>query len=202
VADRVCRSALISTSRGATLIVSLAIVFCVTLDCSDGTKSRAPMPTDLSVCGDATRLVAFPGQAAWHGARVGPLFFSAFGPDANQALIRDFRLGYPTKVVIAVAGPMAAPLTLRGSNCSTGEELRFWYRDQLPFATLPVGREQLQSTGDTVALLEPPRPQPSGRIFSYGGYMFFTQADKWSVRVLQEGRLLGTITVMVSAPAA
>ena len=108
-----------------------------------------PVATPL-VCGDAAVLGTYPSDNTWHGAIVGPLFFSAFGPGKERAVIDDFDARSPTKVVIQPLDPLKARVKLQGWRCSTGDQLRFEYGASwnTPVAVLPpAGGRAERNTG-------------------------------------------------------
>ncbi len=78
----------------------------------------------------------------------------------------------------------------RGIDCSTGKSLRFWYRGGSPFQTVPVSKQQLETTG-TVTQVFP------AAVRALHGYMLFTEAGRWKITVSQKGRRVGVVVVQV-----
>jgi hypothetical protein len=132
-------------------------------------------------------LVTYPRDKSWHGLRIGPLFFSAFRPGTDLAVISDFDPRYPTKVVIQPIDPLDAPAKVEGRRCSNGERLRFEYG----------------ASWDTpVAVLTPAGVADSGMPIGYTGYMLFTAAGKWMISVTSNGGTpLGSAVLMVQPNA-
>ncbi len=157
------------------------------------------MSPEPVACGEPTALVAYPGLPRSRGALVGPLLFETVILGEDRAAINSFLPGHPTKVVMQRVRAVNTPLTLEGWECSSGQRLRFWYRECCPFpsSSLPVTEEQLASTGDLVATLPPGESSTPDRGYAYGGYMLFTKPGKWKVSVSQSGQLLGSIVVLV-----
>jgi hypothetical protein len=126
--------------------------------------------------------------------RVGPIRLGFYHDPLTGKL--EFKLGYPTKVVIFARRRVPAAVTLRGRRCSDGRPLRFWYgRDAQPFPALPVSEEALAARGDLV--LRVPR-MPRGA--NTGGYMLFSSAGDWKLTVRQRSRVLGTVIVRLPTP--
>ncbi len=145
-----------------------------------------PAATPL-VCGDAAVLGTYPSDNTWHGAIVGPLFFSAFGPGKERAVIDDFDARSPTKVVIQPLDPLKARVKLQGWRCSTGDQLRFEYG---------------ASWNTPVAVLPPAGAGPNGTPVGYTGYMLFTAPGKWKLSVTgANGQPLGTAIFVVQGKA-
>jgi len=122
-------------------------------------------------------------RSADHGLRIGPLFFSAFGPGSDQAVISGFDPRYPTKVVIQPIDPLATSVKVEGRRCSNGERLRFEYG----------------ASWDTpIAVLAPAGAADNGTPIGYTGYMLFTAAGKWVVSVAdKDDNPLGSAVVLV-----
>lgn len=151
-------------------------------------------------CGAVTRLIsdrAF-GDGAVPGVLAGPLFFGAFVTRTDGvAIVNEFALGYPTKVAIQPMQQFTVPIELKGRNCSNGAQLRFWYREGVPFAHVPVTPKEMGSTGDLVATFQPPGPGSPGRLATYTGYMLFTQPGRWRISVNQNGKELASAVFQV-----
>lgn len=99
-----------------------------------------------------------------------------------------------TIVAISARRPLAAPVTLEGWDCASGQRLRFWYgHPDNPFSSLPVSAAQLARTGDLVATLRPSRRT------GYPGYMLFTHPGRWKVAVFQGNRQSGEVVFQVGA---
>jgi hypothetical protein len=128
-------------------------------------------------------LVGYPRDKSWHGLRLGPLFFSDFGPGTDQAVISNYDPRYPTKVVIQPIEPLNAPVKVEGRRCSNGERLRFEYG----------------ASWDTpVAVLGPAGAADNGTPVGYTGYMLFTAPGKWMISVTgNDGQLIESGVVMV-----
>jgi hypothetical protein len=130
-----------------------------------------------------------------HRAPAGPVRFALYTdpnlplPTRAQSVFID---GYPSKVVVLRNRHWRARRTiLRGVDCSTGTALRFWYREGLPFKTLPVSKEQLETTG-TLTQVFPVD------LRALHGYMLFTEAGRWKISVSQKGRRVGVVVVQVT----
>lgn len=138
-------------------------------------------------CGDPAVLVTYPRDKSWHGLRIGPLFFSAFAPGTDQAVIPDFDPRYPTKVVIQPIDPLDASVKVEGRRCSNGERLRFEYG---------------ASWDVPVAVLTPAGLADSGMPVGYTGSMLFTAPGKWLISVSSDGGTpLGSAVVTVQPKA-
>lgn len=138
----------------------------------------ACITTSPSPAGDPTR------------ARVGPIWIAGFD-STNPPTIASKR-GYPTKLLLQEAEPISTVLGLTGFACSTGKPLRFWYHDGLPFSNLPASDEAMASTGDLSAKLDfvtQPNSKP--------GYMLFTHAGSWVVRLMASQHDSWTIVIVV-----
>ena len=141
-----------------------------------------------ATCGALSPLAA-------HRVRAGPLLFGFYTDPNAPAPTRAhsvFLSGYPTKVVVFRdrRRPLAHALTLRGFDCATGKSLRFWYRDGVPFASVPVSQAQLETTGVLAQVFPAARP-------ALHGYMLFTAAGRWKINVWQGRRRLGAVVVQV-----
>jgi hypothetical protein len=111
------------------------------------------------------------------------LFFSAFGPGSDQAVISGFDPRYPTKVVIQPIEPLGTSVKVEGQRCSNGERLRFEYG----------------ASWDTpTAVLPPAGSADNGTPIGYTGYMLFTAPGKWVISVsAKEGSLIGSAVLLV-----
>lgn len=164
-------------------LLLLALVGCIrpgTTSTDQSLSCGAPSPIDPTV--------RYP--------TAGPLVFHGASGLQTHAVVNDFLPYEPTKVGISLLHPLAAPVDLRGWDCTTGQPLRFWYHldGNALFATpsqRSVTTAQLASSGDLVATL----PPTSGE--GYPGYMLFTHAGLWKVTVDQGGRTLGAAVFQV-----
>jgi len=95
-------------------------------------------------------------------------------------------------VLLHLAERLESPLSLQGWRCPDGKPLRFWYREGLPFAEVPVSRKALETTGDLIAPLE-----PHDRSIDYTGYMLLTSTGTWDVAVFSNGRAIGHVVIEV-----
>lgn len=164
-----------------------ALLAATVLLCACETKATTASP-QASVaspinCGAPAVLVGYPRDKSWHGLRVGPLFFSGFGPGTDQAIISNYDPRYPTKMVIQPIEPLTAPVKVEGRRCSNGERLRFEYG----------------ASWDTpVAVLTPAGAADNGTPVGYTGYMLFTAPGKWMISVTRNGgQLMESAVVMV-----
>lgn len=157
---------------------------------STGTSSTTSSARPL--CGPPSPLRPESSIESEPAARVGQLLFLALGsgPRAETAYIP----GYPTKELLHLTEGLESPLALQGWRCSDGRPLRFWYREGLPFAEVPVSRKALETTGDLIAPLE-----PHDRSIDYTGYMLFTSTGTWDVAVLSGDRVIGHVVIEVVA---
>lgn len=162
--------------------LSAAILACA---CEGKATSGSPPAASSSPinCGAPAGLVSYPRDKSWHGLRIGPLFFSAFDPGSDQAVISGFDPRYPTKVVIQPIDPLATLVKVEGRRCSNGERLHFEYG----------------ASWDTpIAVLAPAGAADNGTPVGYTGYMLFTAAGKWVVSVAdKDGNPLGSAVVLV-----
>lgn len=166
--------------------LAAAILLCA---CESKAANGSPKAVASPVkCGDPAVLATYPRDKSWHGLRIGPLFFSAFGPTTDQAVISDFDPRYPTKVVIQPIDPLDAPVKVEGKRCSNGERLRFEYG---------------ASWDMPVALLTPAGVADNGMPVGYTGYMLFTAPGKWMISVSSNaGNLIGSAVVLVQPSTA
>ena len=124
------------------LAAVIVLAVAVSLGACEGnaikTSPKAAVATPMN-CGDPAVLMSYPRDKSWQGLRLGPLFFSAFGPGKDHAVISDFDPRFPTKVVIQPTDPLNSPLKVEGRRCSNGERLRFEYGASwdTPVAVLP-----------------------------------------------------------------
>lgn len=139
-------------------------------------------------CGGPTPLVPDPLGEQGNGVLLGPLFFRDWAPDETRAVIPTFTPGYPTKVLILGRGSSAAPVTLEGWRCATGQRLRFWY-DGGVLPAPPLSAAAFASLGDPAPVLV-----ANG---AYTGYMLFTASGRWKIAVSQNGKALGTAIFQV-----
>jgi hypothetical protein len=139
-------------------------------------------------CGGPTSLVPDPLGEPGNGVHLGPLFFRDWGPDETRAVDTRFSPGYPTKVLILGRGSLAAPVTLEGWRCATGQRLRFWYAGGFPDP--PLSAAEFASLGDPAPVLA-----SNG---TYTGYMLFTASGTWKIAVSQNGKVLGTAIFQVT----
>jgi hypothetical protein len=170
---------------GCAVALAAAILLCA---CESKASNGSPKAVASPVtCSDPAVLVTYPRDKSWHGLRIGPLFFSAFGPGTDQAVIPDFDPRYPTKVVIQPIDPLDVPVKLEGRRCFNGERLRFEYG---------------ASWDMPVATLTPAGVADSGMPVGYTGYMLFTAPGKWMISVSSNvGTPLGSAVVMVQPKA-
>ncbi len=158
-------------------------------------------PAAALVCGKASRL-RHVSPAVGPAARAGPLSF-VIGSAGRSRAVAELGPDYPTlvsptKVLIHVRRPLRAPITLRGSRCSDGRALRFFYRNVgEPPRAGPAA--ELEGMGDRVATLAAGEPPITVPALGYGGYMLFSGPGKWKVFVRRGRRLLGTATIRVVA---
>lgn len=173
------------------LPILMVLALAVPLSACHGAAARAS-PTGAAAspinCGDPSGLVAFPRDASRRGLRVGPLFFSAFDPTKDRAVIPDFDARLPTKVLIQTIAALSAPIRIEGRRCSNGERLRFEYG---------------ASWNTPVAVLMPVDSTLEGKPVDYTGYMLFTAPGKWIISVSgNDGSAIGSAIVLVqSGPA-
>lgn len=160
----------------------------------DGQHQRA-------ACGRPSRLKQV-SPAVGLGARAGPIRFVP-GVSSRRAIVQ---LGpsypeevYPTKVLIYVPTPLAAPVTLKGRHCSDGKRLRFWYRVGDGDAPGPGSSGELEQAGDLAAKLQTGDPPITHPALGYPGYILFSSPGKWKVFVRQNGRLVGSVVFRVVA---
>ena len=123
---------------------------------------------------------------------MGPLWVLRMASEGPAVL--PFLPGYPTKVRVYLTERPRTRLTLRGWRCRDQTPLRFWYRDRLPFASVPVSRRALETTGDLVAAF-PARSVPA----DYTGYMLFSSAGRWNVQVRGGARVLGNVVLELAS---
>lgn len=159
------------------VIVALLLASCVR---PDGSTAIA--------CGGPTPLVPDPLGEQGNGVLLGPLFFRDWGPEETRAVDTRFMPGYPTKVLILGRGSSAAPVTLEGWRCVTGQRLRFQYAGGVPDP--PLSAAEFASFGDPAPVLA-----SNG---TYTGYMLFTASGKWKIVVSQNGKVLGTAIFQVT----
>jgi hypothetical protein len=166
---------------GPAAALAATILLCA---CESKAANGSPKAVASPVnCSDPAVLVTYPRDKSWHGLRIGPLFFSAFRPGTDQAVIPDFDPRYPTKVVIQPIDPLDAPVKVEGRRCSNGERLRFEYG---------------ASWDMPVAILTPAGVADSGMPVGATGYMLFTAPGKWMISVSSNGGTpLGSAVVMV-----
>lgn len=154
-------------------------------------------PARAATCGHPSELVSYSDNQNWRGAVAGPLFFSAFKPGQSAAVLSDYVPGFPYKVLAQPMRPLSKPVNLRGSNCLTGEPLRFWYRDGVPFAHLPAPQAEFAVAGDLVATLSPIPSDTSGEPSGHTGYMLFSGPGQWKVSVEESGTVAGSVVFLV-----
>jgi hypothetical protein len=166
--------------HGAVALAAAILLCACESKASNGSSKAVASPVN---CGDLAILVSYPRDKSWHGLRIGPLFFSAFRPGTDQAVISDFDPRYPTKVVIQPIDPLDAPIKVEGRRCSNGARLRFEYG----------------ASWDTpVAVLSPAGASDDGTPIGYTGYMLFTASGKWRISVTgSESNSLGSAVVLV-----
>lgn len=128
----------------------------------------------------------------------GPLVLHGAAGLQTHGVVNDFLPYEPTKVGISLLYPLAAPVELRGWDCTAGQPLRFWYYldgsvlfPNLTFDHRRVTTAQLASGGDLVATLPPTTGE------GYPGFMLFTHAGLWKLTVTQGGRTLGSAVLQV-----
>jgi hypothetical protein len=173
---------------GATIAAGLLLVALV--GC---TRPGTKLADQSANCG-----VPSPIDPAVRYPTAGPLVFHGAAGLQTHAVVNDFLPYEPTKVSISLLHPLAAPVELRGWDCTTGQPLRLWYHldgsvlfPNLTYDHRRVTTAQLASSGDLVATL----PPTSGE--GYPGYMLFTHAGRWKVTVAQGGRTLGAAVLQV-----
>ena len=108
--------------------------------------------------------------------------------------VYPFDPGYPTKMVVMAQARLHKPVVLRGWSCADGTPLRFWYRDGLPFAQLPVAADELRRTGSLRARFG---PWPARGM--HGGYLMLWRQGRWKIEAYRDGRRVGTAIVRTSA---
>ncbi len=175
-----------SLGRPFPFAVAVALTSAVLLSACQGQANNKPSQAagvGPINCGEPASLVNYPRDKSWLGLRLGPLFFSAFGPGQDRAVIAGFDRRLPTKVVIQPIDPLNAPTKVEGKRCSNGERLRFEYG----------------ASWDTpVAVLPPVGASADGTPVGYTGYMLFTAPGKWVISVSSnDGQLIGSAIVLV-----
>jgi hypothetical protein len=108
--------------------------------------------------------------------------------------VYPFSAGYPTKTIVMAQHSFSGRIVLLGRSCDDGRRLRFWYRDHLPFAQVPVSPGALRRTGSFTAAFGP-WPKQTMR----GGYFMFWRSGLWRIVGYRNGRPIGTAIVR-SAP--
>ena len=109
--------------------------------------------------------------------------------------VYPYMSGSPTKTIVMAQGRLVKPVVLRGWSCSSGSPLRFWYREGLPFAQLPVTAAALRRTGSFSPKFG---PWPARRAMR-GGYLMFWTTGLWKVVAYQDGRQVGTAILAVGS---
>jgi hypothetical protein len=183
-------------------LATSALLFC---SCSPptgtptGTSPTAPggsSPTPIT-CGSVSDLTVAPASdPEFHGyavAQAGPVWLSAFGPvRTGKAVLPEFVLGGPTKVVIHPAAGAHPELQLRGVECATGQALHFCY-NQSPcgFGGIPSSASELARRSDALITI------PADQHTDDTGYMLFPRSGKYTILVDAGPQVLGTVTLQV-----
>ncbi len=146
-----------------------------------------------AVCGSPSRVASY--GAVGRGAALGPLVLRV--NDGREGVAeKTFTPGFPTRVVIRGRAVLRSDLTLRGYQCGTNQQLRFWYRHEpLTFPSgFPTTDDELRHKGD-LSLRFPATKKIGG---TYSGYMLFWAPGKWRL-VLSAGRTtVASVVVRVS----
>jgi hypothetical protein len=109
--------------------------------------------------------------------------------------VYPFTPGYPTKAVVMARRPLSRAVAIGGWNCASGEVLRVWYREGVPFVRMPVSVAELKQTGDRHASFG---PWPSGAM--RGGYLLFWRSGRWKLVAVKDGHEIASVIVR-TAPA-
>jgi hypothetical protein len=127
---------------------------------------------------------------------LGPIRIPVFAHGAHAET--HFKRGYPTRVMLFPTRGWSGDLVLRGSRCSDGRALRFWYQDAKPPST-PLSQKELRRVGTAAGRLPPPpRPLPAVGNWAYSGYMLFSDYGRWRLRAYVKQRLVGAVVVAVT----
>jgi hypothetical protein len=157
-------------------VASVSVVF-ITMLLENG--AGAGPPQSRIKCGPATRV----DRSAPIGRAV-PL------GDVLWLGVYPYDPGYPTKVVVMARMRLEHPIAIQGWSCATGARLRFWYRESLPFANLPVRAEELRAKG-SLRVTFGPWPRRASR----GGYFMFWRAGSWKVVAYDGRRTIGSAVI-------
>jgi hypothetical protein len=167
--------------------IAAAVAICLT-SCGGG---HAPVrPSDGKVS------CRVPTKLSGPGLDLGPLLIPLFADSGNAEV--HLKPGYPTSLFLIPTRQWSGELVLRGSRCSDGRPLRFWYQNK-SFPKPPLAREEFARAGTAAGRLDPPpRPLPQIGRWRYTGYMLFSGYGNWRVRAYVKRRLVGTIVLAVT----
>ena len=90
--------------------------------------------------------------------------------------VYPFDPGYPTKAVVVAKTRFVRRVAIHGWDCSSGDVLRVWYREGLPFPQVLVSAAELRRAGDRYASFG---PWPAGAM--RGGYLLFWRTGRWKI---------------------
>ena len=138
------------------------------------------------------------GTACGHATavdRTAPLGRAVPVRDLLWIAVYPFERGHPTKAIVMAQRAIKRRFTLRGWDCSSGDRLRFWYRNGLPFVRVPVTTAALRRTGSLSATFGPWQARAMR-----GGYLMFWHQGLWKIAIYEGGRKLGVAIVRAAYP--
>jgi hypothetical protein len=173
--------------------VAAAAVVVFLIACTGSTPPPQASPQAQATCSAASDLEVYPykdnsGFAGYGLARVGHVWFSAFGPvTGGRARIAEGP-GL-VKVVIATDPDLKSTVELRGTSCSSGKALRFCYDNcSLPHQP-PFSTSELETLGSDRQLVAPTK--------QLTGYLLCPQAGLYRISGQVGGETVGTVTLDV-----